>query len=331
MLLDKVIEGLRRKGVTFDCDVPMSIKTWIHRGPVVPLYVVPKNPDELEYTVRLLFHSGLRYKLVGHTSNIYMLPSYRIDSIISTAKMTGYQVADGLLTCEAGVSMSRLASCLVEDGYEGFEGFVNLPGTVGAAIVNNASCYGCIASSNMVSASILRYDGNTIIKENVKPEFFEFSHRSSSIKSGKEHAVILGISFKLNKTLNKEALKKKAEWNKWHRKTFQEGKANNLGSIFSARAPKRFALKYIHKYKYPLLLLLKLADRYLSGTIWYSHNRSHLYLYLYGFSDIREYVSKHDDNCFLWKDDNADKAFVRYLEFMNTSCVCGPMEIEICK
>ena len=331
MHLDNVIEELKKKNITFDCDVPMSTKTWIHRGPVVPLYIVPKNPDELEYTVRLLFNYGLRYKVVGHTSNIYMLPSYNIDAIISTAQMKGYKITDGILTCEAGVNMSRLALNLVEDGYEGFEGFVNLPGTVGAAIVNNASCYGCIASAYMVSANILRYEGNTIIKEYVKSDFFDFSHRNSSIKCGKVHAVILRLSFKLNKTLNKEALKKKAEWNKWHRRTFQEGKTNNLGSVYSTRVPRRFSLKHIRLYKYPLWFFLKLTDRYMMNTIWYSCRRSHLYLYLYGFRDIRQYVSKHNDNCFIWKDNNADKAFIRYMEFMNISCVCGPMEIEICK
>ena len=56
--------------------------------------------------------------------------------------------------CDCGAPISSLSKSLVDKGYLGFYGFVNLPGTIGAAAVNNSGCFGCTISDLVISIII---------------------------------------------------------------------------------------------------------------------------------------------------------------------------------
>lgn len=330
-MVSQIINKLQSANIEFEVDVDMSQRTWIHRGCVVPLYILPHTVDELQLAIRLLTDEDKTYKVIGHTSNIYMMPTYVVDAVVCTRKLGGYTMYGDVIQCDCGANMARLAAYTVECGYKGFEGFVGLPGTVGAAVVNNASCYGSKASEHLVSAKIFRVENGEAEIEEVGPEFFEFSHRNSSVKSGKRSVIILSLKFQLHLALDKDCLRSRAEWNKWHRETHQEGKARNLGSVYSMRYPKRVGLQGVGVLKFPLWAVLKLADRLFIRKYWYQSRRTSLALRVYGYEDLAPYVSSKNDNCFIWRDENADSMFERYQRFMNASCELGRIEIEILK
>lgn len=52
-------------------------------------------------------------------------------------------------------------------------------------------------------------------------------------------------------------------------------------------------------------------------------------IFLFGGMSINNYVSYKTINCFIWKDSNSDKAFIKYLKFINRITKTPDLEIEI--
>lgn len=330
-MLSQITERLDIAHIDYQRNISMKEKTWIHRGPLVPLFISPNTIKELEDVIRILQKESMSFKVIGHTSNLYILDSYNVDAIVATNKLSHYSIEGEFLKCNTGVSISRLSKECITKGYKGFEGLIELPGTVGAAIVNNASCFKCSPSSMLVSATILSLDGHIVKKETVDKDFFVFSHRSSAIKRGEKQAIILEAVFKLHQITDIDDLIKTAECNARTRKETQDGKANNLGSIFSKRKERKRKITSLGISKAPFVILLRLTDYLFRDKHFYKIRRNELLLRLYGYRDVIPYISKKNSNCFLWLDSNADKQFIRYMEFMNKCFDCGPLEIEILK
>ena len=310
----------------------MREKTWIHRGPVVPFYIIPKTSAEFEHIIRFFFTSNIRFKVVGYTSNIYMLDSLQIDAIVTTIKLNNYIFENGVLKCDTGVGVSKLSRICVSNGYKGFEGLIDLPGTVGSAIVNNSSCFQCSISVLLQSAMVLEYNYDGIIeKKQVDKEYFRFSHRNSVIKSGQKKTIILSIALSLCKVDNVNYLKEIADNNSKRRKNEQEGPWQNLGSVYSSRTLKPFNCLSFGFHKFPLVITYKVINRLFSNNIKKIQNiKTKILLKLYGYEDVFHYVSSKNLNCFIWKDENADSKFLRYDEFMNHCFICKK-EIEVLK
>ena len=316
--------------IEYKTDVSMSERTWIHRGPQVPLYILPRNRDEMISVLEYLIGRGMDYLVVGHTSNIYLKDTFRTDAIVCTSKMTTYEDNGCNILCDAGVNISKLSKYCVEHGYAGFEGLVGLPGTVGAAIVNNSSCFNCCASDFLLDADVLIVNstGKCEIKT-FMPSDFEFRHRSSNVKRKEKQAYILRVRFAIHKNLDIECLREKAKYNVEERKRTQEGKVQNLGSVFSGYKPNPLSLTSLGAKNIFRVLRFRIWDHYNRNTDNYLKKRIDYLLKLYGYSDLIKYVSIKNINCFIWKDDDADKAFERYQVFMHRYAKCEPMEIEI--
>lgn len=311
-------------------NVSLAKKTWIHRGPTVPLYITPSTVDELKNVVVFLCEKKKDFKVIGHTSNLYFKDTYCTNAIISTRKMTSYVEKEGQLICDAGVNVSQLAKQCVERGIMGFEGLVGLPGTVAAAVVNNSSCFKCSIFDLLidVDALLIESDGTCSFRT-IKRDELGFIHRSSAIKRGELNAIVLKVRLKVNKTSNIEELKQKSQNNIDLRKKTQEGKAYNLGSIFSGYRSIPIKMTDLGLKKAPQVFIFKLREHFKRNDAKYKLKRNAYLLTLFGYKDIIPYVSKKNINCFMWLDEGADRAFGRYYEFMHRYADCNPLEIEV--
>lgn len=162
--------------------------------------------------------------MVGHTSNIYFKDSFNIENLVSTRKLTNYKIIADVVVCDSGVHVRRLARDMVNMGYKGFEGMIDLPGTIGAAIVNNSGCYGCYVSNMLKEAKVLMLDG---VVRSLSSEDLGFRLRSSAIKRGDIKGVILSVILTLNRGDVNE-LKKLAEKAHQDRLQTQPCPQNNL-------------------------------------------------------------------------------------------------------
>lgn len=312
----QIKEFLSENNISYDENVSLASKSWIKFGGIASLWISPKTVSELEEVCRYLYGNNIAYDLVGQTSNIFFHSTYNPQVVVSTVKVNGYSIEGNILTCDCGCNVMRLAKEMLAEGYAGFYGLVGLPGTVASAAVNNAGCFSCSISEMLISADVLMPNGTIKI---FKRDDFGYEKRSSKFKRGEVKGVVLSVKLKLNKAENIDEEYRKSEETKIYRKTRQEGPAKNLGSVFAVRIMRKNLRNYIVKAVLRVLpTLLNKDSRYIEKNA---------ILFIYGYRDLDPYCSDKQINTFIWRDEQAETAFVRYKEMMNK--VYEKLQIEI--
>lgn len=186
------------------------------RGGISTFYQ-PEPMAELFRLCRRFYEEGQSFDLIGHTSNTFFVPDYHCELMVSTRKLNRFEIKQNEIECECGASVRQLAISALEDGIKGFEGLIDLPGTVAASLYGNAGCYGCSISDLLKEATVINDVG---VKEIVGPEWFDFAERSSVLKRGEKRAIILSVTLRRENGEKKE-LKAIAEHNHATRKATQ--------------------------------------------------------------------------------------------------------------
>ena len=318
--MGEVVEQiLSRLCISYEENVDLSLKTWLKTGGKVKYWVKPDTIDKLRFLIQELNDRNIRYDVVGHTSNIYFLDSYCPFIIISTIKLCGFSDNGKILYCECGTPVSRLSSYSIEKGYKGFYGLVNLPGTVAAAVVNNSSCFDCCLSEQIIEITYIDLCTNelkVLLRDELGLRF-----RNSFFKEKEIQGVILSVKLLINEGTPEEE-KQKADEAKMIRKETQEAPAYTLGSVFAGLKAKQT----IH------VRICEIIEGALRRMGLLTKSRSIMIkLLLFGFLDLKPFISQRNINTFIWLPKRKDKhdKFKRYLQFVNTIYDNPRMEIEV--
>ena len=304
---------LQNHAIKYERHVPFSKYSWIHRGGMVNYFVSPSNTIELLQLAQFLYHSDIPFRVIGHTSNMYIRNATSLEVVVSTRCVVDKEETEQNYILGAGVPISKVAKEAVKRGFVGYEGLVNLPGTVAGAVVNNAGCYQCAASDLMVSATLVLSNGKVVEWERGD---FDYAERSSVLKKKLIDAVVVRVTFRKSEVSDKQALAAQALSNEQHRKQTQDGPAHNLGSVFPQHTLSAF---YAHIPRLVRFVLWRIPVRY----------RSRFLLLVYAKRHLRKYVSKLNINCFLWLDEGADSAFEEYAHWITAIAQTSDIEIEI--
>lgn len=137
----------------------------------------------------LVLGGGSNLLLLGHIDKVFIQPA--IDGICYQEK--GDEV---LVTAGAGVSWHDLVLDSLDEGYSGLENLALIPGTVGAAPIQNIGAYGVELKDRFVSLeAIRRSDGK---KVTFSKEQCQFGYRNSVFKTThKNQFVITKITLSL--------------------------------------------------------------------------------------------------------------------------------------
>ena len=311
--------------IPFEENIDLKKKTWIHRGGNAAYYIIPETVDQLRRVVTRLYKEQFDFKIVGHTSNLYIRNTTDLEIVISTIHLTQYQEKNGHYICECGVSIANLSRAAIEKGHAGYEGFINLPGTVASAAVNNAGCFKCCISDLLEEADVLCPDGKI---RTFSKEMFEYSERSSAFKRGEMKGVILRVTLDCSRIEAKETLQQRAESNTQYRKTRQEGSKQNLGSTYPIYVMKAF---YKNLPKFTQLFLRISAKLYQIAHKQRPQSVVNTIILLGSgnYAKLHRYISKHNFGCFVWRDEKADEAFHTYQAFIAKISGLQDIEIEI--
>lgn len=282
----------------------------------------PESVEELKSLCNSLYSKNNKFYVVGHTSNIYFAPDCTIDKIVSTKYLRKYVIKDSTIECEAGVPVASLARKMVDIGIKGFEGLVDLPGTIGGAIYGNAECYGCSVNSILVSFDLLLSDGTI---KRYTPKDLNLSLRNSSLKAHHLKGVILSAVLK-RELGDADVIKEKSEIIHNDRKIKQPSAKDNLGSIFVTSTKPTFLNRF-----------LQILSKSLEYTLWshikdkkqMSDRKKVFYLRILGASDLIPYV--YDWNRYIWKDKRSHVLFERYVKLHRKLFYDNDFEIEILK
>lgn len=298
----------------------LSNLSWIKRGGQILNYYEPETIDELVTLIRTLQANHEYFDLVGLTSNIYFKNTYNVTNLITTKRLTHYYDDKDELYAECGVNVSRLSRYMVNQGVKGFEGLIDLPGTVGGGIYGNSGCYGSLLTDMLISADVLLPDGTltTFSKDDMG-----FTLRMSCFKSGKCEGFIIGAHFK-KEYGNRDELILKAQKNHEDRLSNQPGPKFNLGTTYCTLGSRTLYGKIIGKISgiYERILRIKKIDDKRRRKKRYEFE-----LRLVGGKCAIPYLFNLQR--FMWLDENADNTFVIYQEAINRIFKNPELEIQI--
>ena len=277
---------------------------------IISNYYIPENLEELVTLCRNLYSEKKDFYIIGHTSNVYIQPNTNITNVISIRKLTKWKLNEDFLYCECGVNVKLLSSAMIEAGKAGFEGLVDLPGTIGGAVYGNASVSRYSIAGLLKTCTILLETGEI---RQFKPNELEFSFRSSNLKSKKIRGVIL--SCELNtKSGNIEQLRETARYvHEWREKN-QCGPKNNLGTTALI---SRYTLKGVFLCGCVRLMNISHSDEFRKNWILRFFNATKLKPYLSGL------------NRYIWRDKEAHNLFPFYLETLKKIYKDPKLEIEV--
>jgi UDP-N-acetylmuramate dehydrogenase len=177
----------------------MRTHTTYRIGGPADLFVVAETRDELLAAVGEARKYGFHPFLLGGGANLLVADAGIRGLVIAYrgAQHTFHEeMGEVLLWAEAGAALQVLARESVSRGLEGLEWAVDVPGSVGGAIVGNAGAFGGYVSDCLRSAHVLEPDGT--IHELAKSAI-EFSYRGSRFKrqAREERSILLDATFAL--------------------------------------------------------------------------------------------------------------------------------------
>ena len=303
-------------------NVPIYSICWLNhaKGGMIGTYYEPENKKELTDLCRTLYKSGKSFDVIGHTSNIYFLQDYNVETVVSTRRVRDVVYNANNIIADCGSNVKVLAHAMVNEGVKGFEGLIDLPGTVAAAVYGNASCFGCSINDMLVSIELLEPNGDVVI---INKEELKFSRRSSAMKRGEKKGVILSVT--LRKELGDEAnIRRLAERNHERRVLTQPTPKDNLGSIYASTGGYSMRSIGFIMLANIYCALLKLTGKSAKKI---KNAKKNAILSMMGAKDLIPYV--YGWNRYIWKDESSHTLFWKFHKIHQKLFNNSDFEIEI--
>lgn len=180
--------------------------------------------------------------ILGMGSNV-VFSDQGFDGLVIRYTAKRFTFQENIAVVEAAMPLSLLILEAEKVGLGGLENLFGIPGTVGGALYNNAGAHGTSIGSLLESALIFLPYTNVEIQamqlldrtqmtirkpEIVKPDFFRFAYRMSSLQ--RNHAIVLSTTFNLTPKDPKEIQKTRQEINQWRQEKQPIGRS--AGSFF---------------------------------------------------------------------------------------------------
>ena len=204
--------------------------TTIKIGGYTEFFAEPKTFTELIQYLKWVKLNNLKYRIIGAGSNLLIKSTFHNGLTICTRKLKKIKIdkISGLVEAECGVMLPFMANLLAQNGCEGGEWLIGIPGTIGGAVFMNAGSGKLWISKYLLSVQVLDIENLTIYE--IDKKNINFEYRFSSFQTNK--FIILGANFKFKPNQNikniisetKQNLKKKTNTQPYHLPSF--------GSVF---------------------------------------------------------------------------------------------------
>ena len=194
---------------------PLKLKTTMKVGGPADYYLEPQTTEQAAIVYCAAFEAGLPCFILGKGSNLIVsdegveglvLHMVNGHSSIYMQDEPGDMVS---VTCDAGVTLSRLAAFCAEKSLQGMEFASGIPGTAGGAVWMNAGAYGEQMADIIQQCESIDVSGKRYLR---KVNELKFAYRSS-IFSNANQELILSIVFLLKKGNSSEIMSKMKELN----------------------------------------------------------------------------------------------------------------------
>jgi UDP-N-acetylmuramate dehydrogenase len=131
--------SLADSGIDFEEDVKLSKFSYMKTGGAARVIAFPRSKESFANCLKIARDYGVKYKVVGNTSNLLFLDDTDYGFLICTTNLDRILVrSDGTIFAQAGVMVPTLAREALFHSLGGMEGLEGIPGTLGGAIFMNA-------------------------------------------------------------------------------------------------------------------------------------------------------------------------------------------------
>jgi len=162
-------------------------------GPAARL-IAPTTPDELIDAAHEAWNSGDEWLFIGGGSNLVIGDAGFDGTVIRVATRGIEQIPDVAgagrtrLRVQAGEPWDSLVAYTVANGLTGIEALSGIPGSSGAAPIQNIGAYGQDVAETLVAIDYLDYLTGELARESAAS--LELGYRWSSLKGGRQGLVV---------------------------------------------------------------------------------------------------------------------------------------------
>lgn len=173
-------------------DEPLGPLVWLGIGGPAHYFAEPVETSEISRLVVAAGEASMPLRILGGGSNV-LVREAGVDGLVislAAAETSGMQIDGNRMTVGAGAKLSHAVIKSVGAGLAGLEHLVGIPGSVGGAIVGNASSGGRDLGSAVCEITVLEKDGQT---RTLTQQEAGFSHRKTSLGG----LTVLSVTFEL--------------------------------------------------------------------------------------------------------------------------------------
>ncbi len=162
-------------------------------------FCAPARVAELADDLRRAARMRLPWRIIGQGSNV--LPGLTYEGLTLTPALGGVRVHGdancALVQVGAGVDWPWLVSWCCRRGLHGLENLAAIPGTIGAAPVQNIGAYGLELGERLVAVDVLR--PGLSVCERIPVHHCGLGYRNSGFKDGSIRGVVCGLLLRLGR------------------------------------------------------------------------------------------------------------------------------------
>ncbi len=179
----------------------LSELTTLHVGGPAKKVVRAKSEDELIRAVKDVDEGGIPLLIIGRGSNLLVSDAgFKGTVIVVETQGNSYEIdacSGGTLQVAAGVDWDQFVGFTLERNLANLESLSGIPGTVGAAPIQNIGAYGHEVSE--VIARLRTYDRFEKTIKTFTADQCAFGYRDSLFKQTGDRYVILDVTFQLRR------------------------------------------------------------------------------------------------------------------------------------
>lgn len=158
----------------------------------VKIVFYPKSEKELIFIYNYLAINNIKFMILGNGSNVIFSINAQHLAVISTKKLPiKITRRENTIHANCSANLSEIYKYCQKNSLSGFERLAGIPGSLGGAIIMNASAFNRSISDYLVSIKILK-NGRIL---NIKKEKIYLSYRDG----GLQDCLILSAKFNLPK------------------------------------------------------------------------------------------------------------------------------------
>jgi len=204
--------------------------TTIKIGGYTEFFAEPESISELIEYLKWVKFNKLKYRIIGAGSNILIKNTFHKGLTICTRKLKEIKInkLSGFVEAECGVNLPAMANLLAQNGCEGGEWLIGIPGTIGGAVFMNAGSGKLWISKYLLSVQVLDTKNLSIYK--LDKENLIFNYRFSSFQINK--LAILKANFKFEPNKNIKKITAKTKQNLKNKINTQPYHLPSFGSVF---------------------------------------------------------------------------------------------------